>query len=388
MITKITNAIFVTEKLESDKSLYLEDGRILAFTEDELPCDAEIDGKGYYVSPGFVDIHTHGGGNYDFGDGTVDDILQAAYAHAKHGTTTIFPTSATSSSEDLKLFVDNVKASMKANCPGMPYIAGAHMEGPYFSMKMRGAQNPKYLKAPDPEEYRDWVERGEGCVRRISFAPELPGTEELCAYLQEQQVVSAFGHTDAVYEEIKPVIDKGCCLATHLYSAMNTVTRRDLYRKLGAVETAFLEESVTVEVIADGVHLPPELLRLIYRIKGPDKICMITDSMRGAGMEEGPSVLGPKNDGMDCIIKDNVAVLTDFSAFAGSVATADRLVRVMHQQAGIPLCECIQMMCETPAKVMGLQDRGKIQPGFVADLVFFDANIQVKKVILQGKELQ
>ena len=388
MIAKIENAVFVTDKLETEKCLYIEDGIITAFTEEELPYDSVIDAGGLYVSPGFIDIHTHGAGNFDFADGTVEDIMQAAYTHAKYGTTTIFPTCTSSSTEDILLFIRNVKKAMEANAVGQAYIAGSYLEGPYFSQVMRGAQNPAYLKAPEPAEYQEFLAQGEGTVRRISFAPELTGSEELTDYLKEQGVVASFGHTDGVYEELKPCIQKGCQLATHLYSGMNTVTRRGLYRKLGAVETAFLEKSVTVEIIADGVHLPPELLRLIYQIKGPEKICLITDSMRGAGMGEGPSVLGPKHDGMDCVIKDGVAFLTDMTAFAGSVATADRLVRVMHKEAGIPLTECIQMMCKTPAKVMGLQNRGEIKEDFTADLVFFDEDIQVQKVLLRGKELQ
>lgn len=388
MITKIKNAVFVTEELEIEKCLYIQDGIITSFTEEELPYDSVIDAGGLYVSPGFIDIHTHGAGNFDFADGTVEDILQAAHTHAKYGTTTIFPTCTSSSTEDILLFIRNVKKAMEANKAGQPYIAGSHLEGPYFSQVMRGAQNPSYLKAPEPAEYQEFLAQGEGTVRRISFAPELNGSEAFCDFLMEKGVVASFGHTDGVYEELISSIRKGCQLATHLYSGMNTVTRRGLYRKLGAVETAFLEKSVTVEIIADGVHLPPELLRLIYQIKGPEKICLITDSMRGAGMGEGSSVLGPKHDGMDCVIKDGVAFLTDMTAFAGSVATADRLVRVMHKEAGIPLTECIQMICKTPAKVMGLQNRGEIKAGFIADLVFFNEEIQVQKVLLQGKELQ
>ena len=387
MVTKIKNAVFITDVLETGKCLYIEDGRIKAFTEEAMPFDEEIDAEGLYVAPGFIDIHTHGAGNYDFADGTVEDILQTAYAHAKYGTTTIFPTCTSSSTEDILLFVENVKKAMEANEPGQSFIAGSHLEGPYFSHTMRGAQNPAYVKSPVPEEYQGFIQRGEGSVRRISFAPELSGSEELCDYLKEQGVVAAFGHTDGVYEELMPCIRKGCQFATHLYSGMNTVTRRGLYRKLGAVETAFLEPFVTVEIIADGIHLPPELLRLIYQIKGPDKICMITDSMRGAGMGEGPSVLGPKHDGMDCMIKDGVALLTDLTAFAGSVATTDRLMRVMYQKAGIALTDCIKMMCETPARVMGIADRGKLCPGYQADLVFFDEEIKVHKVFISGEEL-
>lgn len=390
MRTKIKNAVFVTESLETGKYLYIENGVIYAFTDDELDYDCEIDAEGLYVSPGFIDIHTHGAGGYDFGDGEVSDIKNAAYTHATYGTTTIFPTCTSSSTEDTLKFIKNVKAAMEDNEPGLPNIAGAHLEGPYFADAQRGAQNPEHIKAPCRSEYTEFVKNGGGAVRRISFAPELPGSEELCEYLTENGIVASFGHTDAIYQEIEPLIKKGCKLATHLYSGMNGVTRRNCYRKLGAVETAFLEDDVYVEIIADGIHLPPELLKLIYKIKGPDRISLVTDSMRGAGMGEGESVLGPKNDptSMKCIIKDGVAFLTDMTAFAGSVATTDRLVRVMNKSVGIPLCECIKMMTKTPAKIMGLADRGAIKEGYIADLVFFDEDINIKKVILQGVELK
>ncbi len=388
MLTKITNAILITDKLDSARSLYFQDGKIVAVTEDDLPCDCVIDAEGLYVSPGFIDIHTHGAGNYDFGDGSADDIRKASFAHALHGTTAIYPTCTTTSTEGILQFIRNVRDVMAENRPGMPFVAGSHLEGPYFCQGMRGAQNPAYIKSPVAEEYKRFIEAGEGTVRRISFAPELEGSIELCEYLVENGVVAAFGHTEAIYEELIPVIQKGCKLATHLYSGMNLVTRRGPYRKLGAVETAFLEDDVTVEIIADGVHLPRELLQLIYKFKGSDRICLITDSMRGAGMPEGPTLLGPKADHFECIIKDGVAMLPDMTAFAGSVATADRLIRVMHKDVGVSLPECIKMMCCIPAKTMGLENRGRLEAGCIADLVFFDADINVKKVILQGELLQ
>ena len=388
LITKIKNAVFITDKLEYNKNLYIEDDIIKAFTDEELPYDCEIDAENLFVSPGFIDIHTHGAGNYDFSDGDLEDILNASYTHATHGTTTVFPTSASSSFEDTLKFVENTRKAIDKNAPGKPHIEGSHLEGPYFSQSMRGAQNPEYVKNPDPKEYKEYVLEGRGTLRRISYAPELPGAEKMCDFLNENGVISAFGHTDAIYEEIKPFIDKGVLIATHLYSGMNTVTRRNLKRKLGAVETSFLEDDVVVEVIADGIHLPPELLKLIFKLKGPDKICLITDSMRGAGMGEGPSVLGPKHDGMDCIIKDGVAMLTDMTGYAGSVATSDRLVRVMYKEVGVSLCDCIKMMCKTPAETMKIKMRGEIKEGYFADLVFFDDDINIKKVIIEGKTLR
>ena len=387
MITRIKNAVFVTDKEESGKYLYIEDSIIKAFTEKELPFDEEIDAEGLYVSPGFIDIHTHGAGDCDFADGEKEDIRKAAYTHATYGTTTIYPTCTSSSTEDILRFIENVRDVMKENAPGKPHIAGSHLEGPYFADSQKGAQNPEYIKAPCKEEYTEFEKRAEGSLRRISFAPELPGSYELCDFLKEKGIVASFGHTDGIYEEILPAIKKGCTLATHLYSGMNMVTRRNCHRKLGAVETAYLEDDVMVEIIADGIHLPPELLKLIYKIKGSDKICLITDSMRGAGMGEGKSVLGSKNDGMECVISGGIAYLTDMTAFAGSVATTDRLVRVMKNEAGVPLTECIKMITEIPAKIMGLEKRGALKEGYYADIVFFDEDINVKKVIIEGKKL-
>lgn len=387
MITKIKNAVIVGDVLLEGSNLYFEDGIITAITREELPFDKEIDADGAYLAPGFIDLHTHGAGGYDFADGTAEDVLAAAAAHAKHGTTTVFPTATATAREEILRFIINVKQAMGENAPGKAFIAGSHLEGPYFSMEQRGAQDPRYIRNPDPAEYREWIDVGEGTVRRISFAPELAGAMELCKTLQEEGIIAAYGHTDAIYQEIKPLIDEGCKLATHLYSGMNTVTRRNLFRKLGGVETAFLEDEVTAEIITDGLHLPPELLLLIYKIKGADGLCLVTDSMRGAGMGEGPSVLGPKENGQPCIIKDGIAYLPDMTSFCGSIATADRLVRVMHKEAGVPLTDCIKMICRTPARVMGLTDRGTLEIGYRADLVLFDENIEIKKVIIEGKEI-
>lgn len=388
MVTKIKNAVFITDTEERGKYLYIKDGKIKAFTEKEMPFDEEIDAEGLFISSGFIEIHSHGAGNYDFSDGEKEDIIKAAYMHAKHGTTTIYPSCSSSSTQDIIRFLENVKDVMKDDAPGKPYIAGSHLEGPYFAVSQKGAQNPDYIKPPCKEEYTEFEKRADGTLKRISFAPEIDENYELCDFLREKGIVASFGHTDAIYEELLPAIKKGCTLATHLYSGMNQVTRRNCHRKLGAVETAFLEDDVTVEIIADGIHLPPELLKLIYKIKGSDKICLVTDSMRGAGMGEGKSVLGPKNDGMDCIIKDGIAYLPDMTSFAGSVATADRLVRVMNKQVNVPLTECIKMITENPAKIMGLSKRGLLKEGYFADLVFFDSDINIKKVIIEGKELK
>lgn len=387
MVLRIKNAKVILDDGIYEKYVYIENDKIKAVCDEELPFDEEYDAKGYFLSAGFIDIHTHGAGGYDFGDGEEEDILNAVYAHAEHGTTSIYPTCTSSSFDEQITFIRNVKNAMAKNTPGKPCILGAHLEGPYFNLKMCGAQNPEYIRKPLYSEYSAFVKEGEGTVRRISFAPEIEGSYELLDYLNKEGIVASFGHTDGIYEEIQPFIDKGCHLATHLYSGMNTVTRRDLMRKLGAVETALLDDSVVVEVIADGIHLPKELLKFIYKIKGPDKVCLVTDSMRAAGCDEGRYVLGPKDTGLETEVRNGVAYLTDMSAFAGSVATADRLVRVMYKDAEIPLEACIKMITKTPAKVMGVCDRGEIKEGYFADIVIFDDDINIKKVFTEGKEL-
>ena len=232
MLVKIKNAVLITDILDRKNNLYIDGSKIVAITSADLPCDDVIDAEGLYVAPGFIDIHTHGAGGHDFTDGTIDDIRKAAYIHAQHGTTTIYPTAPAASTEKLLAFIQNVKHLTLENRPGIPFIAGSHLEGPYFSQGMRGAQNPATIRNPEPKEYIPWVETSEGTLCRISFAPELDGSLELCDYLVQNDIVASFAHTEAIYEELVPVIRKGCTLATHLYSGMNTVTRRGIGRQI------------------------------------------------------------------------------------------------------------------------------------------------------------
>ena len=371
-------------EIVSGINLCFEDGRITALSGGEIECNNIIDAQGCYICAGFIDIHTHGGGGADFMDGGTEPILQAMRMHLSHGTTTIYPTGLTASKEVISSFLMDVKAAASINDPFLPHIGGVHLEGPYFAPSQAGAQNPDYLRNPDPAEYNEWFDIGNGLLKRISFAPELSGALELCDALSERNIISAMAHSDAVYEDILPAYERGCRLVTHLYSAMNGVVRRNAYRKLGMVESAFLLDEMVAEIIADGCHLPAELLKMIYRIMGPDRLILVTDSMRGAGMPDGPSVLGRTAEGVDCIIEDGVAKMPDRTCFAGSVATADRLVRTMYKQAGVPLVECVKMITATPARVMGLKNKGSLKVGYDSDIVIFDDDISIKKVIVSN----
>jgi len=198
-------------------------------------------------------------------------------------------------------------------------------------------------------------------------------------------VVPCIGHSDATYEDVLRAYEHGAVCLTHFYSAMSTITRRDGYRIPGVVEAGYLIDGLHLEVIADGSHIPPTLLSMICKLKGMDNILLVTDAMRGADMPVGPSLLGRKGEGLACIIEDGIAKLPDRTAFAGSVATADRLVRTMVQKVGLPLPEAVAMMTFHPAKLLGPTHKGSIDIGYDADLVFFDENIVPKTVMVSGQ---
>ena len=367
--------------------LKCEGGKITALSEDRLPVTAEdrvMEGDGLYASPGFIDLHTHGGGGHDFMDGTVEAFLGAAEMHARHGTTSLLPTTLTSTDEALMGTFETYREAKRRNVSGSCFL-GLHLEGPYFSYNQRGAQDPKYLKSPRPEEYLRILEASDD-ILRWSVAPELDGALELGEELCRRKILPSIAHSDAVYEEVFEAFRVGYTHVTHLYSAMSSVTRRNGFRYAGVVEAAYLIDGMTVEIIADGVHLPSSLLQFVYKFKGADRIALVTDSMRGAGMPDGRSVLGSLSEGQEVLIEDGVAKLLDRSAFAGSVATADRLVRTMMRLAGVPLAEAVKMITSTPARIIGVgHKKGALRVGMDADVVLFDEDVNVRLTMVEGR---
>ncbi len=383
----INGSIILRDKIITGGSLLVENDKIVAVTDREadFPDARIIDAKGQFVSPGFIDIHVHGGGDHDFMDGTVDAFLKIAEMHAAHGTTSMLPTTLTADKEGILQTLEVYELAAKQNKYGAAFI-GLHLEGPYFSMNQRGAQDPRYIRDPEPAEYLEILGRSKS-IRRWSAAPERRGAIEFGRILCERGIIPSMAHTDAIYEEALEAFENGYTLLTHFYSAMSGVTRKNAFRYAGVIEAGYLHDELDVEIIADGVHLPAPLLKLIYKIKGPDRIALITDAMRGAGMPEGESILGRKTDGLKVIIEDGVAKLPDRTSFAGSVATADRLVRVMRDMGGVPLTDVIRMITHTPARIMKLDDRiGTLAPGMDADIVIFDEQIKVSRTILKGKK--
>jgi N-acetylglucosamine-6-phosphate deacetylase len=383
----ISNARIITPyRIINGASILITGNKITAISERniEVPDALAIDAGGKYIAPGFIDIHVHGGGGHDFMDGTEEAFLEITKLHARYGTTSMTPTTLSSGKEELIETLDACEKAHLRNKEGSASI-GLHLEGPYFAMSQRGAQDPRFIRNPDPEEYKEIISRFDN-IKRWSAAPELKGALDFGSYLRSKGILAALAHTDAVYEEVIEAFERGYTHATHLYSAMSGVTRRGAVRYAGAVESAFLIDEMTVEIIADGVHLPPPLLKLVYKFKGPDKTALITDAMRGAGMPPGESILGSKHNGLKVIIEDDVAKLPDRSSFAGSVVTADRLVRNMVFLADVPLYDAVRMITSTPAAIMGVADRkGSLVPGKDADLVMFDEQISIHLTMIGGE---
>jgi N-acetylglucosamine-6-phosphate deacetylase len=384
---KIINGKIITaQRIIRNGAIIIMDDKIVEVSEKnvEVRDSIEIDAKGNYVSPGFIDIHVHGGGGHDFMDATETAFLKIAELHAQYGTTAMLPTTLSSTKEEMLKTLQAYALANKKNSKGSEFL-GMHLEGPYFAMNQRGAQDPRFIRDPDPTEYEEILSQSSD-VKRWSAAPELKGAIEFGRYLKSKNVLPAVAHTDAIYEDVAVAFENGYTLATHLYSAMSGVTRKNAFRYAGVIESAFIIDGMDVEIIADGVHLPAPLLKLVYKIKGADRTALITDAMRAAGMPPGESILGSLTNGLKVIVEDGVAKLPDRTSFAGSVATADRLVRTMITLGDVSLAEAVKMITSTPARILNVFDsKGSLAKGKDADIVIFDVDINIQMTMIRGR---
>jgi len=354
----------------------------------------EIDVSGLYVAPGFIDIHVHGGGGHDVMEGSLEALAAIAQAHAEGGTTSWLATTLTAPIDEIEKALQAIEKAMEAPPIGAKLL-GAHLEGPYFHPEQAGAQNPMYLKLPNPGEYNDLLNKF-SCIKRVSAAPELPGALELGQELRRRGILAAIGHSNATYQQVLKAIEVGFSHVTHIYSGMSSVRRIQAYRFAGVLEAALLLDQLTTEMIADGHHLPPSLMRLVLKVKGTERVCAVTDAIAAAGLGPGRYRLG----GLDVVVEDEVpeeyeiqlgkgncvAKLVDRSAFAGSAALMNMLVRNLANFVGLPLIEAVKMATWTPARILGVShERGLLAPGMKADLVVFDDNFDVHMTIVEGK---
>ncbi len=381
MLKQIVNGRILTPQgwLEGG-SLIIEKNKIKAVLNSDLHIEGAevIDAKGCSVVPGGIEMHVHGGGGRDFMEGEEEAFRVAVKAHMKHGTTAIFPTL---SSSTVPMIEAACKTCDKLMAEEDSPIMGLHLEGPYFNIKQAGAQIPEWITPPVPEDYNMLLNTYK-CLKRWDEAPELPGSLEFIKACREHGVLPAIAHTRATYEDVAAAHKEGMTHATHFYNAMPVVYKNREFKVPGTVESILAEEDMTVEVIADGIHVPPVMLRMVYQIKGVERTALITDSLACAA-SEGDAAFDPR-----VILEDGVCKLADRSALAGSIATMDRLIRTCVQQANIPLADACRMASETPAKIMGIYDRkGSLENGKDADIIMFDADLNLTYVMQMGHEV-
>jgi len=372
------NAALVTESgVIKYTNILTDNGKIAYIGKDNhmTAADITVEVDGNYLSAGFIDIHVHGGNGYEFMDGTKESFGKIAEYHASHGITSMLATTLAGDMSETLAFLDAYN-EYAPEVSALNYL-GVHLEGPFFNPKQAGAQDPKYLVPPTKENYAPYLKYG--CVKRVSLAPELDGASEFTRELLAMGAVVSAGHTDASFAEMEEAHINGFSLMTHLYSAMSGVHRRGVWRTGGAIEAGLLIDTLYAEIIADGLHLPECLLKLIVKCKGREKIILVSDASRGAGLAEGTIFkLGSLEKGQDVKVKDDIAMLMDETAFAGSVASGDRLVRTMVKTAGLPIHDAVYMITATPAKLLGIDSRkGSIEVGKDADIVVFDENINI-----------
>ena len=379
MLTQIINGRILTPQgWLKDGSVLICDGKILEVTNSDLAVIGAtvIDARGMTIVPGFVSMHAHGGGGHDYTEATEEAFRTATNAHLKHGATGIFPTLSSTSFERIYQAVDVCENLMKEK--DSP-VLGLHIEGPYLNPKMAGTQYDGFLKTPDENEYIPLLART-SCIRRWDISPELPGAHDFAKYTRSKGIMTAVTHTEAEYDEIKAAFAVGFSHAAHFYNAMPGFHKRREYKYEGTVESIYLIDDMTVEVVADGIHVPPTILRLIYKIKGVERACVITDALACAASESNVA-FDPR-----VIIEDGVCKLADRSALAGSVATMDRLIRTLVQKAEIPLEDAVRMASETPSRIMGVYDRkGSLQKGKDADILILDQDLNIRAVWAMGK---
>lgn len=341
---------------------------------DKIESDAElIDGNGMWLIPGMIDVHIHGANGYDMMDGTEDSIQEVSRACASTGCTSFLATSVSSTIEDLLNMIRSVKSVIGREQGAR--IAGIHLEGPYLNPKRKGMQNEKYLRHPNLDEMKFIFQEAGSLIKMVTIAPELPGGLELISYLKEQGVVIAVAHSDATYEEAKLAFAAGASHVTHCFNGMRPIHHRDP----GLIVAAFEEPHVSLQAIVDQVHLHPAIVRLMHRLKGPEGMVLITDALQAMGLGDGNYIFG----GHHVTVSEGIARLAD-GTLASSTVTMNEALRLTEAN-GISMEDAVHMASTTPARILGLSHKGKIEVGYDADLVLMDERYQVQWTMIEGK---
>jgi len=384
--------IILPDCLLSRGQVEVEGGKIKAVrTHSDSPTAAAaqvVDLEEGYLSPGFIDLHIHGGAGADFMDGTVEAFRTVCRAHARHGTTSLLPTT-TVGRQDQLLAVLSLCRRLKREDTGGARILGAHFYGPYFAYEARGAHPGAGVRPPVPAEYEQYLEFADS-ITTATVAPELPGAEGFVRACRARNIRCNTGHSHATFAQMEAAVGWGVRHIDHLFCAMSDRARLRLSQTYpmrgGVMEATLYFDELTTEVIADGKHLQRELLLLAYKIKGANRLALVTDCNRALDMPDGPYMMGPLDGGEPILRGDGVGLMPDGTALASSVVGLDHCVRTFHQLTGVPLEVAVRMASLTPARIAGWDNEiGSIASDKRADLVVLDQELKVRQVYRDGQ---
>lgn len=382
-IALINGRVILPDRIETGTVVVIAGEKISAIGDvASLPGDIErVDVGGRYISPGLIDIHIHGAEGRTFNEPTADAFSAIASACRQRGITSILATIATAAIPDLVASLAMVRGWLSDPGAGCT-ILGAHLEGPYFSMEQRGAQDPANIRNPDDGTV-DEVLAYSDVMRIMTFAPELPGALDLTRRLAALGIVPAMGHSAARDSEVEAAVDAGARHAIHLWSGQSSTIREGAWRKPGILEASLASNILTGEMIADGKHLPPTLMKMAWKCFGSDRLCLISDATSGAGLPEG-SVF--RMGEMEYVVENGVGMMLDRSAFGGSSTLLNRMVPIVVNQVGIPLPEAVRMASLNPARVIGIDgQKGSLEVGKDADIAVFEDEFTAWRVMIGGR---
>jgi len=377
-----TNArLIFADGIRDGLEVVVEEGKIAAICERSLAHREHeiIDLNGNYLAPGFIDLHVHGALGRDTMEASGEAFRSICDFHASGGTTSLLLTTATAPLNEILKVLQAVRDFRSAITP----IVGVHVEGPFISKAKAGAQRAEFIQDPSPAAVRQLLEYAD-VLKRVTIAPELPGALEAIEVFHAHGISVSGGHSDVWDEDARAAFDRGMRSVTHTFNCMSSARRRGVYRVAGLLEFALSEPDISCELIADGHHVSPTLMKMLYRAKGAQEICLVTDATAGAGLPNGSRFA---LFGKDCIVENRVCLLADHSALAGSAARMIDLVRMMVREVDVPLNEAIAMATENPARAIGLEKKGRLIVGADADLAVLSPQLDVVRMYRCGEQI-
>lgn len=390
-VTIFTNATLVLpDRLVPHSSVTVDNGRISAIGGPQRGRAGTIDLHGSYLAPGFVDVHVHGGNGADFMDGTAEAFRTVCRCHVRHGTTSLTPTSTVATMDQYRRFLE-LCGELHGEVEGGARIVGCHFYGPYFARPARGCHPDQEFLVPNEQNAESFTKLAPKMPLAITVAPEIDNAEWIVREYSARGVQFNVGHSHATFQQVEAAVSWGARHVDHLFCAMSDRARlrqtQVFPMRAGVMEATLYCDGLTTEVIADGKHLSPELLRFAYKLKGPDRLALVTDSMRAVDLPDGEYWFGAAGSGERIRKRDGVGVTIEGNALASGVAGMDHCVRAMHA-AGVPLPETIRMATLTPARILGLgAEIGSLEPGKRADLLVLDEGLNVQQVYVNAERI-